>query len=143
MRGGGGGGIGAAGMATERLSREEASQVVRRFWRMVRDVRWKLLGILLLLVGQTFGLLAGPRLVAYAIDKGMVKGDVHAINMAAIAYLALAVLALILGRITVWSLSKLGETFLASLRRRVFDHMMFLGLDFFDREKTGVLVSRM
>jgi ATP-binding cassette subfamily B protein len=138
MRGTGGQGIGA-----ERLSRDEASHVARRAWELIRDMRGRLLVLMLLLVVQTISLLAGPRLVAYGIDHGLVKGEARAVNVAAIAYLAIAVLSLVLARITVWSLSKLGETFLAGLRRRVFSHILSLGLDFFDREKTGVLVSRM
>jgi ATP-binding cassette subfamily B protein len=95
------------------------------------------------LVVQTLALLAGPRLVAYAIDSGMAKGDIGAVNMAGAVYLALALVSLVLGRSTVWELSKVGERFLQNLRQRVFHHMMTLGLDFFERENTGVLVSRM
>ena len=37
----------------------------------------------------------------------------------------------------------MGETFLRELRIRVFRHLMDLGLDFFEKEKTGRLVARM
>jgi ATP-binding cassette subfamily B protein len=63
--------------------------------------------------------------------------------VAAGLYLALAVMALILGRIVVWGVSKFGERFLRDLREHLFAHIMSLGLDFFESEKTGVLVSRM
>jgi ATP-binding cassette subfamily B protein len=144
-RGGGGGGPlgGGGGVADGSISRAEASQVVRRFWALMRPWRWKLLVLLFALIGQTAALLAGPALVKYAIDQGMNKGDIGPVNTAAIAYLVLAVVSLVLGRYSVWSLSKIGEKFLQDLRQRVFHHLMSLGLDFFEREKTGVIVARM
>jgi ATP-binding cassette, subfamily B, bacterial len=39
--------------------------------------------------------------------------------------------------------AKVGEAFLRDLRSRVFRHLMSLGMDFFEREKTGTLVARM
>ena len=36
-----------------------------------------------------------------------------------------------------------GEGFLRDLRIRVFDHLQRLSMPFYDREKAGVLVSRM
>ncbi len=39
--------------------------------------------------------------------------------------------------------SKAGEGFLRDLRTRVFDHLQRLSMPFYDREKAGVLVSRM
>ena len=138
-----GGGGPPGRFAVEKLSREEASQIVRRLWKLLRPWHGRLLVLLVALVGQTLALLAGPRLVAYAIDQGMNKGDLGPINQAAVLYLVLALLSLVLARVTVWGLSKVGEAFLQDLRQRVFHHMMTLGLDFFEREKTGVLVARM
>jgi ATP-binding cassette subfamily B protein len=120
-----------------------SSHVLRRLGAMLRADRWRLLGLFLLLVLQVFAVLAGPRLVAYGIDSGMAKGDIGPVNIAASIYLALAVMALVLGRIVVWGTSKIGERTLRDLRERVFGHMMALGLDYFESEKTGVLVSRM
>ena len=39
--------------------------------------------------------------------------------------------------------SEVGEGFLRDLRTRVFDHLQRLSMPFYDREKAGVLVSRM
>jgi len=138
----GGGGPGGR-FAVEKLSREEASQVARRLWKLLQPWHRRLLLLFVALVGQTLALLAGPALVRYAIDNGMSKGELGPVNQAAILYLVLAFLSLLLARFTVWGLSKVGEHFLQDLRQRVFHHMMGLGLDFFEREKTGVLVARM
>ena len=42
-----------------------------------------------------------------------------------------------------WSSAEAGEGFLRDLRIRVFDHLQRLSMPFYDREKAGVLVSRM
>jgi ATP-binding cassette subfamily B protein len=131
------------GFATEKLTREEASRVARRFWQMIGGQRWRIVFLFGLLVVQTGSLLAGPRLVQYGIDSGMVKGRRGPVDLAAALYVGLAVLTLVLGRITVWGVSQMGETFLADLRRVLFRHLTTLGLDFFEQEQTGVLVSRM
>ena len=48
-----------------------------------------------------------------------------------------------LGRAVIRMVAQVGETFLRDLRIRVFRHLLSLGLDFFEREKTGRLVARM
>ena len=64
-------------------------------------------------------------------------------NRAAVAYLVVAVLGLVFGRWVIWLVSRTGERFLRALREQVFRHIMSLSMDFFEREKTGRLVSRM
>ena len=58
-------------------------------------------------------------------------------------YLGIAVLGLVLGRASIRLVAHIGESFLRELRIRVFRHLMSLGLDFFEPEKTGRLVARM
>jgi ATP-binding cassette subfamily B protein len=135
--------VSRGGFASEVIGRDAASQVVRRLRRLLRPWRWQLVVLVVALVGQTAALLAGPYLVAYAIDDGMVKGDIGPVNVAAAVYVGLTLVSLVLGRFTVWHLSRIGEEFLRDLRQRVFHHTLRLGLDFFEREKTGVLVARM
>jgi ATP-binding cassette subfamily B protein len=127
----------------EALSREQAKGLLRRLGRMLRPWRAKMIAAVALLVGQTACLLAGPALVAYGIDSGLRTGDDAALNKAAVFYLCVAVLALFFGRASIRAIAKIGETFLRDLRVRVFRHLVSLGLDFFERERTGRLVSRL
>src|SRR5438128_5159186 len=140
---GAGSGGGGAFVTDEQLSRDEAVRVIRRLWRMMRPWRREMVIAGLLVAGQTGTLLAGPTLVRHGIDAGLLHGDVGALNLSAGLYLGCAFLALVFGRVVVWRISNIGETFLRDLRSRVFRHLMGLGLDFFEREKTGVLVARM
>ena len=133
-----------AGLAIdESLSREETKGVLRRLTKMLRPWRGRIVGSVVLLVAQTACLLAGPALVAYGIDSGLRANDAGALNMAALMYLFVAIAALFLGRASIWAIAKTGEQFLRELRVKVFDHLLSLGLDFYERERTGRLVSRL
>jgi ATP-binding cassette subfamily B protein len=126
-----------------KLSRDEAKGVLRRLGGMLRPWRSKMAVSVVLLVGQTACLLAGPALVAYGIDSGLRADDAGTLNRAAIFYLCVAVLALFFGRASIRAIAKIGEHFLRELRVRVFRHLVSLGLDFFERERTGRLVARL
>lgn len=126
-----------------KLDRATATQVLRRLGAMLRPYRRQIVLAVVVLVAQTACLLAGPALVRAGVDQGLLAHDGDALNRIAIAYLVVAALGLVLGRVVIWLVSRTGERFLRSLRERVFRHLMALSLDFYDREKTGRLVARM
>ncbi len=126
-----------------RLDREAAHQVVRRLRRMLRPHRRAIVVAVVVLVLQTACLLAGPILVRTGVDRGLIGHSSAWLNRAALLYLVAAFLGLAFGRLSIWFVNRTGEQFLRSLRGRVFGHLMGLSLDFFEREKTGRLVSRM
>ncbi|MCU1456795.1 MAG: ABC-type multidrug transport system, ATPase and permease component [Actinomycetia bacterium] len=127
----------------ETISREEAQWVMRRLARMLRPYRRKIVIASVLLFLQTACILAGPSLVGFGIDHGLQTKDYTVLYTVTAMFLGVAIAAAILGRFVIIIVSVIGETFLRDLRERVFRHLMGLGLDFFEREKTGQLVSRM
>jgi ATP-binding cassette subfamily B protein len=143
MRGGGGGGPLGQIAVEETLTRADATKVLRRLRELLRPYRNQIALATLLLVSQTACLLAGPALVRYGIDHGLRPGDAGALNTAAVTYLVIAFVGAYLGRSVILMVARVGETFLRDLRERVFRHLLSLGLDFFEREKTGRLVARM
>ena len=127
----------------ETISREEAQWVMRRLARLLRPYRRKIAIASVLLFFQTACILAGPALVGYGIDHGLQEKDYTVLYTVTACFFCVAIIAAILGRHVIIIVSAIGETFLRDLRERVFRHLMSLGLDFFEREKTGQLVSRM
>ena len=79
----------------------------------------------------------------YGIDHGIKPGDGGALNAAVAAYVVVAVVAYLATRTQVLLVSRAGEGFLRDLRLRVFAHLLRLSMPFYDREKAGVVVSRM
>ncbi|HZJ26020.1 MAG TPA: ABC transporter ATP-binding protein [Acidimicrobiia bacterium] len=132
------------GPAEDALDRDEARGVLRRLWKTLRPYRSRVVVAILLLVGQTSCLLAGPWLVGIGIDRGIYPNpDARVLNTVAAIYLLLACISVVLGSLVIRQVAAVGETFLRDLRAGVFRHLLSLGLDFFEREKTGRLVSRM
>ncbi|HEY5156244.1 MAG TPA: ABC transporter ATP-binding protein [Acidimicrobiales bacterium] len=133
-----------AGVAQEdALDREQARWVMRRAASMLGPYRRQVILAAVLMTLSTAALLAGPFYVRYGIDHGISVGDTRALNLAVAAYVVTAALNYGIYRSVLVVVSKVGEGFLRDLRVRVFDHLQRLSMPFYDREKAGVLVSRM
>jgi ATP-binding cassette subfamily B protein len=129
--------------AEDRLDRREAGRVLRRTVRMLRPQRRRVVGALAMVVLWTGTVLAGPLLVKFGIDKGILARDGSKLDLAVLGYVVVAALAYVTYRIQIMLISLVGEDFLRSLRVRVFDHLQALSMPFYDRSQAGVLVSRM
>ena len=135
---------GEAGVAEEdMLDARQARQVIRRALRMLGPYRRRIILAVVLLVVWTATVLAGPFFVRYGIDHGISAGDAGALNLALAAYVVVALVGYVVFRQQVLLLSLVGEAFLRDLRNRVFAHLLRLSMPFYDREKAGVVVSRM
>jgi ATP-binding cassette, subfamily B, bacterial len=86
---------------------------------------------------------AGPQLVGYAINHGMVHPDMAVVAAVAAAYLAAIVVTALGQRAMVKVTGRLAARVMHDLRVRVFTHLQRLGLDFYTDEKAGVIMSRM
>ncbi len=117
--------------------------LVRRTLRMLRPYRRATFLAAAMVTVWTSTTLAGPLLVRHGIDAGIKHHDGGALDVAVIGYVVVAVVAFIAFRLQVLMISKVGETFLRDLRLQVFEHLQRLSMPFYDREKAGVIVSRM
>jgi ATP-binding cassette subfamily B protein len=121
----------------------QAPDIVRRTLRLLRPWRAKLVVVSFCMLGQAGLMIAGPALISYGIDQGVARGDVDAVTRAALLFVVAAVGAYVLGRAAILGVARIGEAFLREIRERVFHHIMDLSMGFFDRTRTGLLVSRM
>src|ERR687897_2470812 len=135
--------MGAGVGEEDRLDRVAASRVLGRTAHLLRPQATRVVGALAMVVLWTGTVLAGPYLVRVGIDHGINERDAGALNAAVIGYVVVAVLAYFTNRIQITLISRVGEDFLRRLRLRVFDHLQGLSMPFYDRSKSGVLVSRM
>lgn len=127
----------------EQLDRGAAVHVLRRTYGFLRPYRRRLVVAALFAVVYTASTLAGPFLVKIGIDRGIKPRDASVVNQVVIAYVVVAVVAYVVYRRQVLAVARIGEDFLRALRIRVFDHLQRLSMPFYDREKAGVVVSRM
>lgn len=134
---------GSAVSEEDRLDSDEAKQVLRRAARFAKPQRKLALATLGFVTLATSTTIIGPLLLRYGIDEGIAKGDRGALNLAIGIYIVVVIVALIGSRQQYIFVNRAGEGFLRSLRLRLFAHIQRQGLAFFDRNKAGVLVSRM
>jgi len=130
-------------VATDDDDLRYAPHIGRRTFRLLRPWRWQLVAVSLFVLVQAALMTAGPALISFGIDEGVSKGDVDTVTLASLLFIAAAVGAYVFGRAAIYGVSKVGEAFLLDLRRRVFHHIMGMSMGFFDRTRTGLLVSRM
>jgi ATP-binding cassette subfamily B protein len=120
---------------------------LREIWRvtrpMTRAVQRYYVGAATATILSTFITLAGPALVRYAVDSGISKHNRHPLTVAAFIFIGLAVTKPFIVRAQVLMAAIGGERFLGSLRTAAFDKLQALPLGFFERERAGVLVSRL
>lgn len=119
----------------------------RDVWRETRPLTRRVQRLYLVAAGavivSTLISLAGPALVRYAVDHGIVKHDQHPVDVAALAILGLALVKPLVVRVQTLVAATASERFLTALRKRAFAKLQALPLGFFEQERTGVLVSRL
>lgn len=111
--------------------------------RIAPDLKWQMLGTIVVTFLATIVRLLGPLVVKGGIDNGIALGDKSAILTSAAVFIALLVVQYGAGAISQWSVALVGERYLVRLRSAVFAQMLKLDMGFFSRSKSGVLVSRM
>jgi ATP-binding cassette subfamily B protein len=127
----------------ERLDAAEARRIVRRSAARLRPQRRQVTAAMSMVVLWTLTVLGGPYLVRIGIDQGIRPRDTAVLNATVVGYVIVAVLAYVTNRIQIQLIGRIGEEFLRDLRVSVFAHLQRLSMPFYDREKAGVVVSRM
>lgn len=127
----------------DKLSRPETARVLARSARLAGPYRRWALAAVGLIALSTLCTLAGPLLVRHGIDAGIRARDSGALNLSVVLYVVAAISAYFLGRAQYLAVNQAGEGFLRLLRLQVFSRMQRQSMSFYDREKAGVLVSRM
>jgi ATP-binding cassette subfamily B protein len=127
----------------DRLTRDDASQVLRRAARLARPYRRTTLAAVAFVAMATSTTIAGPLLVRFGIDTGIRTSDRSALGIAVAGFGLVVVLAYIGSRRQYVLINRAGEGFLRELRLRLFAHIQRQSLGFFDEHKAGVLVARM
>jgi len=85
----------------------------------------------------------GPQLISRGIDNGVMKYDYQYLLIQCLFYfLTLVVLYFVTSK-ALLSIGLVGESYVKSIREKLFRHMSSLDINYFEKNKTGVLVARM
>jgi ABC-type multidrug transport system fused ATPase/permease subunit len=110
---------------------------------LLRPYRVRVVLMFVALLLATGAALLPPYLAGLAIDDGIRKGDLNALDLIVLAFIAAAVVNWVATYAQTYLVNWVGERALQDLRVRIFDHLQHLSIGFHDRNKAGVLISRM
>ncbi|MEV5541431.1 ABC transporter ATP-binding protein [Saccharopolyspora shandongensis] len=111
--------------------------------RLLRPIRWGLLLTVLLVAGDALTSIALPSLVRHGIDGGVSSGHTDALWIATGLGVVVVVVGWLVVRLQTVITARTGETLLYLLRLRSFAHLQRLGLDYYERELAGRIMTRM
>lgn len=114
-----------------------------RLARLLRPVRLLVLLVVTLLAADALVGIAFPPLVRFAIDSGVTHADTGVLWRAAGIGIVLVAAGLVVGAITTILTARTGERVLFGLRVRSYAHLQRLGLDYYERELSGKIMTRM
>jgi ATP-binding cassette, subfamily B, bacterial len=115
---------------------------VRFLARLARPYPGRTALAVVTLVLYTFFALIPPLLVRRAFDDGLEANDLGALSVIVVAFVAAGVAAFALSGLQTYYTGWVGERALADLRIRLFDHLQRLSLGFYERNRTGAIISR-
>jgi len=135
------------------LSEERGGKVGDWSWRQSRrrlgmlarlalPYRVRTLGAIVSLLAFTIVALAPPLLAKLAVDEGIKSGDLRRLAWIVVAFVATGLATFGLSSVQTYLTGWVGERILADLRQQLFSHLQRLSLGYFERNRTGAIVSR-
>jgi ABC-type multidrug transport system fused ATPase/permease subunit len=135
--------IGALAPEGTKFSWRRTFHRLGRLFTLVRPYRGKaILSAITLLVGTAIGLVS-PFASKFAIDRGIVPGDRHALIFWTVLFVVAALLGWAAAVAQTYLSAWVGQRVLADLRRDLFSHIQTLELGYFERNRAGWLISRL
>ncbi len=116
---------------------------LRALWPYVRRYPKLIAGWLGFLALSSASTLTLPVAVRYMIDRGFSHAQAGSIDRWFLILLAVALVLAFATAARFYCVSLLGERVIADLRRNLYDRLMRLDMAFFERTRTGELVSRL
>lgn len=114
-----------------------------RLSRLLGPVRLLLTAVVVLLALDSLASIAFPALVRYAVDSGVARGDSDTLWIATTIGVLLAAASWLVICWTTVITARAGERVLFGLRVRSYAHIQRLGLDYYERELSGRIMTRM
>jgi ABC-type multidrug transport system fused ATPase/permease subunit len=95
------------------------------------------------LLAATAAALTPPYLAKVAIDRGIRQEDLHALWIIAALFVVAGISTIVTSYAQTYFTGWTGERILADLRNKLFRHLQRLSLGFYERNRAGVIISRL
>ena len=100
-------------------------------------------GVLIALLLSSVATIAGPYIIMIAIDKYIETGDTLGLLHISLIYLGVIILGYIAGFGNTYGLNWLGQKVIYDLREDLFEHLQYMSVDYYDKNPTGQLISKL
>ena len=121
---------------------KQSRRRIRMLIGLVTQYRARTAGAIVFLLAFTLVALVPPLRAKLAVDQGIKTGNLQTLVVIVIAFVAIGLLAFALSSVQTYLTGWVGERALADLRIRLFEHLQRLSLGYFERNRTGAIVSR-
>jgi ATP-binding cassette subfamily B protein len=132
--------------STWRLIRQQENQRARKLrglLELLRPYRLRVAVMFVFLLAGTAASLAPPYLAGRAIDTGIKKGDIGALDVIVVIFLVCAIVNWGATYAQTYLVEWVGQRALQDLRLQIFTHLQRLSIGFYSRNKAGVVISRL
>ncbi|MCA1226939.1 ABC transporter ATP-binding protein [Saccharopolyspora sp. 6M] len=114
-----------------------------RLARLLRPIRWGLALTVLLVAADALGSVALPSLVRHGVDGGVDARDPGTLWLVTAVGAVIVLVSWLVIKVQTVVTARTGETLLYLLRVRSYAHLQRLGLDYYERELAGRIMTRM
>jgi ABC-type multidrug transport system fused ATPase/permease subunit len=116
---------------------------LRGLAQLLSPYRWRVLAMFAALVAATAAALAPAPLAKIAIDQGIERHNVAALDEVVVVFLISAIVYAVMTYAQTYLVGWVGQRALQDLRLKLFTHLQSLSLGFYSRNRAGVVISRM
>ena len=138
-------GWGPAGgeIASGKGKRKQGLRRLGQLGTYVVPYRRRLIGAIIAMFGVLACTLALPLLMKTAIDSAIIPRDTRLLVFIAGCVIAIGIVGIALSRVETYLTGWVGERVLNDLRVDLFQHMQSLSMGYFEKQRTGILISRL
>ena len=117
--------------------------VFLRSIRLVPEIRRPFLWSSLIAMAGSALRMVGPQLISRGIDEGVLKSNYPYLLEQSFYYFITLVLLYFVASKALLAIGLVGESYVKRIREKLFRHLSSLDINYFEKNKTGVLVARM
>ena len=114
-----------------------------RSYKLVPEIRNPLIRSSLIVLLGTGLRMVGPWLISKGVDEGVVKSDYSYVLQISFFYLITVIALYFVTSRAILAIGLVGETYVRQIREKLFRHLTSLDINYFEKNKTGVLVARL
>ena len=118
-------------------------KVFIRSYKLVPEIRNPLIKSSLIVLFGTGLRMVGPWLISKGVDEGVIKSDYSYVLQVSFFYLLAVVALYFVTSRAILAIGLVGETYVRQIREKLFRHLTSLDINYFEKNKTGVLVARL